>query len=365
MSALLPSSDRKIGKKLGSGESPTPFFYAVTPIIGGMTGAETVANQAAHLLDAGAVEAAVRLVSDAARRGDPHALNELALWHVYGSPLRRDFGLARLFFGRAGEAGHKAAAITHAVFVALGAGAEPDWRAALGLLRAAADRDPLAARQLAIIDGMDIDENGRPLSLPAITQRAMSPDVQQFRALLSSDECAHVMALAEPLLIPSIVIDSRTGRQSPNPVRTSFGAVLGPIQQDLVVHALNLRIAAATRTNIDHGEPLVVLRYRPGQQYREHHDGLPGEQNQRHRTMIAYLNDGYGGGETTFAAAGLAIRGSVGDAISFANTFPDGRIDERSRHAGQPVQYGSKWICTRWIRMRNFDPWGLRTPSLR
>lgn len=322
-----------------------------------------IAEEAARLLDAGAAERAVSLVSDAARRGDADALNELALWHVYGSPVRRDFGLARILFGRAGEAGHKAAAITHAVFIALGAGADPDWRGALALLQSAAIDDPLAARQLAIIDRMKLDENGRPLLLPSTTQRAVSPNVQQFSALFSPDECAHLMTLSMPLLVPSIVVDSRTGRQSPNPIRTSFGAVLGPIQQDLVVHALNLRIAAATQTHVDQGEPLVVLRYEPGQQYREHHDGLPGEANQRGRTVIAYLNDDYAGGETSFPAADLAIKGREGDAISFINTRPDGRIDEKSRHAGQPVQSGSKWVCTRWIREKSFDPWGLRTPS--
>lgn len=328
-----------------------------------MTGNETIADQAARLLDAGAVERAVRLVSDAARRGDADALNELALWHVYGHPVRRDFGMARLLFGRAGEGGHKGAAITHAVFVALGAGSDPDWPAALKLLRSAAGDDPVAERQLAMIGQMDLDKNGQPLSLPSAARRAASPDVQQFSALFSPDECTHLMALSAPLLVPSIIVDSRTGRQSPNPVRTSFGAVLGPIQQDLVVHALNLRIAAATQTSVDQGEPLVILRYEPGQQYREHHDGLPGEPNQRSRTVIAYLNDGYDGGETSFSAASLAIKGGKGDAISFVNTRPDGRIDERSRHAGQPVEQGVKWVCTRWIRVKNFDPWGLRTHS--
>jgi prolyl 4-hydroxylase len=236
-----------------------------------MTGNLTIADEAARLLDAGAVERAVQLVSEAARRGNADALNELALWHVYGSPVRRDFGLARILFGRAGDAGHRAAAITHAVFVALGAGADPDWPAALSLLRSAADNDPLAARQLAIINQMDLDGNGRPLSLPSPAQRATSPDVQQFSALFSPDECAHLMALSAPLLVPSVVVDSRTGRQSPNPVRTSFGAVLGPIQQDLVVHTLNMRIAAATQTGVDQGEPLVICAMSPAQQYRMHH----------------------------------------------------------------------------------------------
>lgn len=320
-------------------------------------------ERARALLGSGVAAEAVRLVSDAAKRGDPIALNELALWHVYGQPVRRDFAMARLLFGRAGEAGHKPAAITHAVFVALGAGAAPDWPGALALIEAAARRDPVAAKQVELIRDMDIDESGRPLALPALDQRSTGPVVDLRHALFSPEECAHVKALAAPLLAPSIVIDSRTGRQSPNPIRSSFDAVLGPIQQDMVVHALNMRIAAATATDVDQGEPLVILRYQPGQQYRVHHDGLPGETNQREKTAIVYLNDDYAGGETTFPALDLAIKGGGGDILSFANILPDSRIDDRSRHAGQPVQSGVKWICTRWIRKARFDPWGLRTPS--
>ncbi|MBL0916146.1 MAG: 2OG-Fe(II) oxygenase [Sphingopyxis sp.] len=328
-----------------------------------MIAMNSIPAQAARLLDSGAIEQAVRLVSDAARRGDPSALNQLALWHVYGQPLRRDFAMARLLFGRAGEAGHKPSAITHAVFVALGAGAEPDWPAALSLLEAASPRDRSAARQLELIAAMDIDNFGRPTSLPERDRRSAAPEVDVRHALFSAEECQHVVALATPLLAPSIVVDSRTGRSMPNPVRTSLDAVLGPIQQDLVVHALNLRLAAATGTDADRGEPLVVLRYEPGQQYRLHHDCLPGESNQRETTAIVYLNDDYDGGETVFPTVDITIKGSTGDALSFANTLPDGRVDERSRHAGQPVVRGSKWICTRWIRRARFDPWGLRTPS--
>lgn len=322
---------------------------------------DSVRDQAVRLRNAGAVERAVQLVSDAAKRGDPEALNELALWHVYGDPVRRDFAMARLLFGRAGEAGHKSAAITHAVFVALGAGAEPDWQAAIALLETAAQADLVAARQLDLIHAMEIDASGRPLSLPELNRRSTSPEICVRPALFSADECAHVMALAAPLLVPSIVVDSRTGKQIANPVRTSFGAVLGPIQQDLVIHALNMRIATATNTNVDQGEPLVILRYNPGQQYRVHHDCLPGEGNQREKTAILYLNEEYDGGETSFPTLDLTIRGQRGDALSFANTLPNGHADERSRHAGQPVKSGTKWICTRWIRKTRFDPWGMRS----
>ena len=77
-------------------------------------------------------------------------------------------------------------------------------------------------------------------------------------------------------------------------------------------------------------------------------------------TAIVYLNDDYDGGATQFPAIGTEFRGRTGDAILFRNTLADGQVDERSRHAGLPVTRGEKWICTRWIRARDFDPWGMR-----
>lgn len=321
--------------------------------------ASTIVAQASQLLASGRTAAAVNLVRAAARGGDPEALHELALWHVYGTPVSRDFAAARDLFGKAGEAGHATSALTHAVFVAMGAGAAPNWPSALALLDAAARRNPVAARQRELIGAMALEPDGTPSTFPLLDTLSGSPRLGVLRALFTPEECAHVVALSRPTMQPSVVVDSRTGRQMPHPIRTSDGTVLGPIQLDLVTHALNQRIAAATGTRVRQGEPLSVLRYTPGQQYRLHHDCLPGEANQRVLTLITYLCDDYAGGATRFPAASIDFRGETGDAILFANTLADGTVDDRSRHAGLPVARGEKWIATRWIRERDFDPWGM------
>lgn len=326
-----------------------------------MSNSLSAVDRGAQLLAAGAVDDAVRLVAAAAQSGDPDALYQLALWHVYGDPLRRDFGAARALFGRAGEAGHASGARTHAVFVALGAGGfPPDWAEALRLLDKAAPNDPFAEAQTKLLGAMQLTPMGMPAVPARIEALSWQPRIGVVRGLFSAAECAHVAALSGPLLTSSVVVDSVTGRAMPHPIRTSEGAVLGPIQQDLVVEALNRRIAAATGTRVEQGEPLTVLRYAPGQQYRLHHDCLPGERNQRVITAIVYLNDGYAGGATEFPAAGVAFQGKVGDAIVFGNTQASGQVDEASRHAGLPVERGEKWISTRWIRAADFDPWGMR-----
>ncbi|MFY0022539.1 hypothetical protein ABTQ05_21660, partial [Acinetobacter baumannii] len=76
----------------------------------------------------------------------------------------------------------------------------------------------------------------------------------------------------------------------PDPIRTSDIAAFPLALEQPAIHAINLRIASASGTNVRAGEPLTILRYRPGQQYRPHLDTLPGERNQRVATMLIYLN---------------------------------------------------------------------------
>jgi prolyl 4-hydroxylase len=299
-------------------------------------------------------------IMEAARRGDGAALNQLALWRVFGEPLRRDFKLARDLFRRSGEAGHIGAALTHAVFVAIGAGGPSDWQAAIQLVGEAAKTDAVAARQKALLDLMALSSAGMPLSSQQVVPIARSPKMFFIPQLLTAAECSHVRSLARPLLAPSVVVDPQTGHETAHPIRTSAGAVLGPVQMDLVVEALNRRIASVTGTAVEQGEPLTVLHYSPGQEYRLHHDCLPSEANQRQRTLIVFLNEEFEGGETYFPKIDVRIRASTGDAIVFDNVGADGRPDEDSRHAGLPVTSGEKWICTRWFRSHPFDPWGMR-----
>jgi prolyl 4-hydroxylase len=81
-------------------------------------------------------------------------------------------------------------------------------------------------------------------------------------------------------------------------------------------------------------------------------DWLPGDPNPRIMTVLVWLNEGYGGGETEFVNAGLKAKGRKGDALLFRNGLPDGRVDPASEHAGLPVTSGTKLLASRWIRER-------------
>src|SRR5690606_10926794 len=105
------------------------------------------------------------------------------------------------------------------------------------------------------------------------------------RSLFSLDECRLLRDIAEKYLNPSVIVDPATGGMRPDPIRTSEAAVFPWVDETPFIHALNRRVAAATQTSVEQGEPLQVLRYSPGQEYKRHSDALPGVDNQRIMTV--------------------------------------------------------------------------------
>jgi prolyl 4-hydroxylase len=127
------------------------------------------------------------------------------------------------------------------------------------------------------------------------------------------------------------------------------------LTEDLVVQRINRCIAAATGTRTEWGEPLNLLRYNPGQQYKPHHDGHGSEGGPiRIVTALIWLNEQFEGGETAFPTLNIRVRGGVGDMLVFKNVHDDGTQDDRLLHAGLPVTEGVKWMASRWIRGQDF-----------
>lgn len=313
-------------------------------------------ERATQLHRAGHVSEAITLLRNAGEAGDASAWVTLALWYLQCNGVARDLRLTRELFGRAGALGDTQARMIHLSLVANGTGGPSDWPDALGRLREAARDDEAAAREIELIAAMHIDERGDPKRLPAARDLQRRPETRLFAKLLTEGECSALAAAARPSLMPSVVIHPTTGEAIPHPVRTSDNAVFPWLDETPFIHAINRRLAAASGTEVAAGEPLQVLRYRPGQEYKPHFDALQGTDNQRVLTMIAYLNTGYAGGETLFIASGLRVAGAVGDVLMFRNADANGRPDPQSQHAGLPVTRGEKLIASRWIRQRRFGP---------
>jgi len=314
-----------------------------------------ISERAAALAASGQVSEAVRILSDASRSGDADADFLIGSWLLSGQYLVRKLAVARQAFARAAAAGHGRAGAIYIAFVANGTGAPADWREAVRLLVSAAASDSISARQLDLIRGMNLTEDGIPRDLPPVERPSATGGMYLFRQLFSEAECQYLIEMAMPLLTPSVVIDPRTGMARSDPVRTSDVAGFPLALEDPVIHQLNRRLAAASGTDVRQGEPLQVLRYRQGQEFKPHVDTLPFEGNQRIRTALIALNGRYEGGETDFLELGFRWKGSPGDALIFANVTNDGKPDPAMRHAGRTPIAGEKMLASRWIRARPLD----------
>jgi prolyl 4-hydroxylase len=285
----------------------------------------------------------------AASAGDGAAQLELARLYLTGRSVERDLSRSRRFFQQAASNGVRAAVETYRAFVASGTGGASDWQEALRLLHSD-NGNADAEEQLWLISEMKLDAQGRGSSSFAKKTLFAEPRIVQFPSFLSVREADYLIDSASNRFRPSIVLHPSTGAELADPIRSSFTAGFPLALEQPAIHAINLRIAAASGSPVGAGEPLTILRYTPGQQYRPHLDTLPNAANQRSMTMLLYLNDNYAGGETYFPRLKLTVKGRKGDAMLISNLDRDGRADQRLLHEGRPVVSGSKFIASRWVR---------------
>lgn len=313
-----------------------------------------VLDQAQRLAASGQQQAAIDLVLGAAGADDPIALVAVANWRLFGLYGGRDLAEAHRLLDRAVAEGDGDAVRLKATLTANGTGCTADLPSAVRLLETIRASDPGAALQLRLLEAMSPGEAFAGAPFEPLSQ---DPDIRVYRGLVSPEECDYLIDRAQPELRPSFVVDPASGGHMPHPTRTSSGMNFDPTMEDAVVHQVNRRLAAVTSTDVACGEPLHVLRYAPGQEYRPHLDAIPGAGNQRVWTALVYLNQDFEGGETRFDLLDIAFRGSAGDALVFRNADAKGDADMRLRHAGVPVTAGVKWLASRWIRALPHDPW--------
>ena len=314
-----------------------------------------VGARAEMLAGEGRIAEAYRLL-ELASGTDAAAALTLADWRMAGALIRRDLGEARRLYGLAARLGIDEAAPVHIALLANGAGGTGrHWGEALALLAERAPRDAAAAAQAALIAAMDLDEAGDPRGQPSRETIRAQPRIERLPGFLTLAECRYVAGRALPVLAPAVVFDPHTGAQRQDPVRTAHSAGFPFVREDPALNAINRRIARATGTAPEQGEPLQVLSYRPRQEYRLHSDALPHGDNQRVATFLVILSEGYQGGATHFPRLGLDFTGAPGDALFFANTDAEGQAEPAMWHAGLPVTGGHKMMLSKWLRAKPLD----------
>ena len=214
----------------------------------------------------------------------------------------------------------------------------------------------LSASQIIAESGNAIETSDRKIN---ILFALNAPRVVLFDGLLSREECDEMIRLSKAKLQRSTVVNAATGDYDVHPDRTSSGTHFQRGENPLI-RRIERRISELVSCPVEHGEPIQILHYTPGAEYKPHFDyfdpGLAGNEKvlamggQRVATLVMYLNDVEAGGSTVFPEIGLDVLPRKGNAVFFAYCTEDGQLDRRTLHGGSPVSQGEKWIATKWLR---------------
>lgn len=276
----------------------------------------------------------------------------MALSHhrLYGVGCKPDSRAAFNAVRLAAHLGHPDGRRARIYMTAAGVGTEPDHSAAIEMLQELALEDRFAAVQLSMLDHVNCEQR-----LAQVQPKIISSDpyIALYPGVFGAAECKYLAMVAAPWLEKArVTMDGGTHFEG---MRDADSSAISHLTEDLIVQRINRCIAAATGTQPGWGEPLNVLRYNVGQQYRAHHDGRgSGEGTTRIMTALIWLNEQFEGGETEFPQLNIRVRGGVGDMLVFRNVHADGSQDDRLIHAGLPVTQGVKWMGSRWIRGTEF-----------
>ena len=212
----------------------------------------------------------------------------------------------------------------------------------------------------ALAEGVNlIDVDGHPVR---VLMTMKHPRVVLFGGLLTDEECDALIEEARPRLARSETVVNATGGSEVNSARTSDGMFFLRGESPLIQRIEN-RIATLLNWPVKWGEGLQVLHYRPGAEYKPHHDYFDPAHSgtdavlrrggQRVGTLVMYLNTPARGGSTTFPDVALEVAAFKGNAVFFSYDKP--QISTRTLHGGAPVVEGTKWVETKWLREREFN----------
>jgi prolyl 4-hydroxylase len=279
---------------------------------------------------------------------EPGAAMDLAERLLLGVDVKADQKASYEVVQQAARLGHPDGRRAWVYMTNAGIGRKADPAAARKMLAELAKEDKFAALQLAFLDHITCDKR-----LAEVTPKVISRDpyIVLYPGLFSPAECKYLAVLGTPWMERASILNPSGERRLDDQIRDAESCSIPHLAEDMVVHAINRCIAAATGTPWINGEPLNILKYKPGQQYKPHHDGTGADNvSVREQTALIWLNEQFEGGETDFPKIKLRVRAALGDMLVFRNVLANGQPDPRMTHAGLPVTEGIKWMASRWIQ---------------
>jgi prolyl 4-hydroxylase len=173
-----------------------------------------------------------------------------------------------------------------------------------------------------------------------------------FEQFIEPDKCQYIIDTYKDHCKRSTVVDT-AGKDIVDSARTSSTYFLP--DEDPVVQEIKAKTSAMCGLPIDHIEGLQLVRYAHGEQYKYHYDYFDAiKHNQRKHTFLLYLNELKleDGGATSFKILKAKVYPSTGRCVWFRNMNEDGTLNDRSLHAGDPIESKDvvKYAVNIWVR---------------
>lgn len=192
-------------------------------------------------------------------------------------------------------------------------------------------------------------------------------EVWEIFNLLKPTECKELMQHAEKKGLDNSYVWSYNG-ESENVLDTSHRkSKQSWVQDDEHPVAMKLAKFSEEITGIpqSHQEYTQVARYDIMGKFNDHYDACEYEDaeycakmnnnaGERRTTLLVYLNTDFKGGETEFPLIGFKSTPVVGKAILFWNVDKNDKILPLSKHRGNQVLGGNKWIATKWSHSKPY-----------
>ncbi len=330
---------------------------------------------------AGQHQEAIKALVNAVQKSDVEALVRLGKRLLIGDRAPHLPQDGANFLKEAAEKGSAEAPAILSVLYALGLHIKQGWHEGLESLALAASRGWVPAqKQLQVLADPEcvypsakekLDWNLLALKVdlgawsvpPAGFDLSTSPLIRAFPDFALPGTCNWLIARSRKRLQRPVAFEGLSQQQLiRGHTRTNSSIFFDLTETDLVNILLQVRMAACAGLPFSHLEAPAVLHYDVGQQISDHYDfidpSIPdydeqiSKTGQRIITFFVYLNDDYEAGETAFPRLGINHRGKRGEGLFLVNASKDGHADTRTLHAGRPVEQGTKWLVSQFIRNR-------------
>lgn len=183
-----------------------------------------------------------------------------------------------------------------------------------------------------------------------------------IKNFLSPEECQHIINNFKDKVFRSKVI-SNTNNSVESDYRTSYSYYI-PKSHDDIIQRIEQRINKFLQHHVENKdwinnlEPLQMVKYEPGQEFKEHHDWFGQDyiksinDSQRQFTFFIYLNDVPYGGETEFTKLKLSFKPKCGGALFWKNCYDENNCIDETMHCGKPPIIGTKYGLNVWVKFK-------------